>query len=1166
MPQGFGEVDVIIAANVLHATKNIHRTLANARKLLRPGGKLVVLDMAHKLLSVSLIFGNLAGWWLSEEEWRKDGHSPLLSEAQWQMVLHATGFSNLQASSPDFLDPLEEGTRVLIATAVEPTTAAATTDGVTTNAVTTNGTVNGNEHESANGSLTPTNARGSLPQPKFAILHSDDASAAEKAAIEALEAALKQTNVNAEMLSLNDMVQETATTDETTRIIISFLELDKPWLQDISESDFSRLKHLFQTASGGIVWVTRGASSTRPELSLFQGLARSLRAEDESRRFVTVDFSELPPGESSENHAVTAAAKIVKLYTLIFVEKRQSSDSEYVEKNGMLWIKRLVPDQEKNQHVAQRTRKTTPAPEAWDIVGRQRQHPENLEGERTLKLQAKTIGTIDSLLFSEQAGPAAQQDLAPGEVEIQVKAVGLNFRDVLITLGEVVDDYLGNECSGVITRVHSSVKSSHLAVGDRVVAWCLGSFATHVRSPAACVRRIPHHGMSLPVAASLPLAYVTAYHSLVNVARLRQGESVLVHAGAGGVGQAAIQVARMCGAEVFATVGSDQKAEFLADTYGLNRERVFNSRDLSFVREVRHATRGRGVDVVLNSLAGNALREAWTRVLAPFGRFVELGKRDIDVNGRLDMAPFAQNAVFAAVDVTHLWREQPALAGEILQNVMDRVAEGVLGPVQPVLVEPFSRVREAFRLMQSGRHMGKIVLEFREGDLCPVVPRPLDSVSFRPDATYLLAGGLGGLGRSISRWMVRCGARNLVYVSRGGASSDAAKQLIAELNQQANVRTVVLQCDVTDAQKLSVELGAALKTLPPLRGVIQAAMVLNDATFANMSHSSFTSTVRPKVQGSWALHQATLEHHTVDFFIMLSSAAGFVGNAGQANYVAGCTYQGALAKHRRHLRLPATAIDIGKVAGVGFVAESVGTISDANLTRLGMPDISENELLAMLELAIQGDSTVHDGDDGEDEAEHMVTGVVEINKPHPTSDSKTTSANYDSEAPFWARDPVFSHLQYARPRSLQQSGTPNDDPLAATNQSTESSGPTITQILAKLPRSVSTTNTTTQTSKPDNTRPGTVEEDTWQAAQSQILAALSRRLARALMIPADEAIDTAKSPANLGADSLVAIEIRNWVAREGGIEVPVFDIMQAPSLAALAGRVLKIARAKMERG
>ncbi|KAM7223551.1 hypothetical protein V8F06_001025 [Rhypophila decipiens] len=1101
LSQGFGQVDVIIAANVLHATKDISRTLAHTRKLLRPGGKLVVLDMAHQLLSVSLIFGNLAGWWLSEEDWRKQ--SPLLSEDQWRQKLADSGFSDLQASSPDFLNPLEEGTRVLIATALagEPPVT-----------VQTNGHINGH----TNGILPDLDH---LPRPAVAILQPHEPLASEKAAIQALETRLKDVGVQTTRFSPSDMTRS-GQVPEAGTAIISFMEVERPWLQDISESDFAQLKHLVQTASGGIIWVTRGAVGTRPDLSLIHGLARSLRAEDESRRFVTVDLHHGPDWDHG-----AAAAILMKLYTQTLLSKHKPSDSEFVERDGIVWIKRLIPDQEKNQRVAERTRNTAPLPELWDIVGRQQQQ------HQPLSLQARTIGTIDSLVFAEDGKPSACTDLAPGHVEIQVKAVGLNFRDVLITLGEVADDYLGNECSGVVTRIHPDAEAStNLAVGDRVTAWCLGSFATSIQCPATCVQPIPAD-MSYPVAASLPLAYVTAYHALVNVARLRPGESVLVHAGAGGVGQAAIQVARMiCGPEgaVYATVGSAEKKEFLAKTYGIGKERIFNSRDLSFVRQVERATGGRGIDVVLNSLGGDALRATWTKVLAPFGRFIELGKRDIDVNGKLDMSPLARNTMYAAIDVTHLWRERQELAGEILQQVMTQVRNGALGPVAPVLVEPFSRVQEAFRLMQSGRHMGKIVLEFRENDLCLVVPRSLEPASFAPDATYLLAGGLGGLGRSISRWMVQRGARNLVYVSRGGTSSSpAAQQLIDELNG-AGARTVVLRCDVTKADELSAALGAALKTLPPLRGVIQGAMVLNDATFANMAHSSYVSTIRPKVQGSWALHQATLEHKTsLDFFIMLSSAAAMVGNAGQANYVAGCTYQSALAKYRRqHLGLPGTAIDVGKITGVGFVAERTGTVSDANLTRLGMPDISEAELLAMLELAmVNGSHTAHDQDQ-----HHVVTGVLDIVK--------------QTELPFWVRDPVFSHLHYTRPQSLQQQQRGEEGNTASgTVDGNKGAGPTMTQILAKL--------------GPD--REVGVGED---KALQQVLKVLAQRLARALMIPADE-VDTVKSPANLGADSLVAIEIRNWLAREAGIEMPVFDILQAPSLAALAGNVLKVAKAKL---
>lgn len=678
--QGFGQVDVVIAANVLHATKDINRTVKNARKLLRPGGKLVVLDMTHKLLSTSLIFGNLPGWWLSSEEWRK--HSPLLGEEQWRQVLVRNGFSDLQASSPDFSDRLEEATRVLIATAVEPGRPP-TTD------VRRNGLIDNANNGIKNGLLHP-------PQ-RIAILRSHTLSVAENAMVQALEAALTELGVDTHLLSLDNM-RETSLRGIP---VISFMELEKPWLQDITEADFAWLKQLVHT-SGGIIWVTGGAGSTRPDLSLFQGLARSLRAEDESRRYVAVDFSHPPVLDAD-----AAAAMIVKVYTQSFVEKRKPSDSEFVEKDGMLWIKRLVQDQKKNEHVAERTRRIVPVPKVQDIRDQQDQRP--------LKLQARTIGTIDSLVFTDDQ--FHDESLTPGQVEIEVKAVGLNFRDVLITLGEVADDYLGNECSGVVTRTHNDV--ANVAVGDRVTAWCLGSFATRVRCPSACVQRIPND-MPYPVAASLPLAYVTAYHSLVNIARLRPGESVLVHAGAGGVGQAAIQVARMCGAEVYATVGSPEKKEFLVTAYGIRKDRIFASRDLCFVRQIRRATNGRGIDVILNSLAGDALQAAWTQVLSPFGRFVELGKRDIDANGKLDMAPYANNAVFAAVDVTHLWRERPVLAGEILHDVMTQIRKGALGPVKPVLVEPFSRIREAFRLMQSGRHMGKIVLEFRKHDPCLV--------------------------------------------------------------------------------------------------------------------------------------------------------------------------------------------------------------------------------------------------------------------------------------------------------------------------------------------------------------------------------------------------------------------------------------------------------------
>ncbi|KAL2170238.1 hypothetical protein VTG60DRAFT_5014 [Thermothelomyces hinnuleus] len=367
--------------------------------------------------------------------------------------------------------------------------------------------------------------------------------------------------------------------------------------------------------------------------------------------------------------------------------------------------------------------------------------------------------------------------------------------------------------------------------------------------------------------------------------------------------------------------------------------------------------------------------------------------------------------------------------------------------------------------------------------------------------------------------MVRHGARNLIYISRSGVSSSEAAKLIDELHS-TGVRTEVLQCDVTDEERLFQCLGAALKTMPPIRGVIQGAMVLKDQIFANMSFDTFINTIRPKVQGSWALHRATLQQ-PLDFFVLLSSAASFVGNGGQSNYAAGCAYQVALAAHRRKLGLPATAIDLGKITGVGYVAENAGTVSDQNFVKLGMLDIHEDEMLAMLEIAMMGPRS-----ESESESEssvsvpngHLVTGV------HSTNDAGPDGTG--AELPFWARDPVFSHMDFVRPHLRNASkgkgsggakdGQQQQQPLSALLGSAKS------QIEAEM----------------------------------SVLDALLSKLARSLVMRAED-IDVKKPTGAYGIDSLVAVELRNWFSREARVEVPVFEILQASSLAGLAKAVAR---------
>lgn len=393
------------------------------------------------------------------------------------------------------------------------------------------------------------------------------------------------------------------------------------------------------------------------------------------------------------------------------------------------------------------------------------------------------------------------------------------------------------------------------------------------------------------------------------------------------------------------------------------------------------------------------------------------------------------------------------------------------------------------------------------------MPRSLRKVTFDSEATYILSGGLGGIGRQISRWMARKGARNLIFISRRGASTPESQALIQELNE-AGVRTEIIQWDITDAVKLTKLIADTSKSMPPVRGVIQGAMNLKDQIFANMSHEAFTSCVGPKVQGSWSLHQATLAlGQTLEFFVMLASCTSHWGNAGQSNYAAGCTYQSSLAAHRRSLGLAATSIDVGKVSNIGFIAENAGTQSELNLVKLGLVDQNELEVLTLLELAMQ--PTSHDerqpGHGGNIPNGHLLTGQ-----------SSTMDSLKGDELPFWSRDPVFSHMDFVRPHLRK---------TAKGEQGSNGASQVQLPLPALLKASVA------------------LEE-----AEKHVSDALRSKLARSLMMAVED-VDVRKPMVAYGVDSLIAVDLRNWFAREAEADVTVFDIVQATSVTALAGKI-----------
>ncbi|KAK6067118.1 polyketide synthase [Seiridium cupressi] len=850
------------------------------------------------------------------------------------------------------------------------------------------------------------------------------------------------------------------------KIYIMLHEVNQSFLDSINPEDFALLQKLSTTAKG-ILYVVQGAyqESDAPNGNMAIGLARTIRAESELK-FATLDLD-----RQRKESAPDAGKIILDVFLSVFNSSSSLDDLEleYMERNGTLYVPKVVKDDEMNKFVHQQLRESEPELQ-----------PLSQEG-RPLKMTIGNPGLLDTLHFIDDY--TLSTSLAPDHVEIQVQAAGLNFKDVMIAMGHLANEHIGIECSGVITQVGSAV--SDLKVGDRVCAIAEGSFASFIRCRATSVSQIDD-GLSFEAASTIPVIWCTAYYSLVYVSRLEKGESVLIHAAAGGVGQSAIILAQMIGAEIFVTVGSEEKKNYLMKEYKIPEDRIFFSRDTSFAGQIQDATKGRGVDVVLNSLAGDALLATW-QCLAHFGRFVEIGKRDIVTNTRLEMATFAKNVTFSSVDLVVVLSERPLLMKRLLSDVFGLLRKGIVKPITPLSVYSISDVETGFRSLQSGKNLGKIAITFGKEDQVKAVPAKLSDTLLRADATYLIIGGTGGLGRSIARWMARKGTKHIILASRSSRVSDSVQTLIDNLAGEGT-EVLVRQCDVAKAEDVT-QLVSKSTGLPPIRGVIHSAMVLNDILFEKMSFDNYNNVVQPKVAGAWNLHNS-LSEHELDFFIMLSSAAGIIGNKGQAAYSAANTFMNAFAQYRVRQGLPATAIDLAAVSDVGYLAENTER-KDLVIGSMGSEGVTEVELHALIAAAISNKTSASCYN-------HCITGLDILP---------------GSQIPSWMLDAKFASI---RPK------------LDANVKST--SKVSLRQSLKQA---------------------STVEE-----AETLVYDGLVDKVSTILMIAKDE-IDGRQPIATYGLDSLVAVEIRNWITRETDANLQVLELLSSGSLMTLSQSIVK---------
>lgn len=751
----------------------------------------------------------------------------------------------------------------------------------------------------------------------------------------------------------------------STHHAISLISLDEDVFFDThlqeDEATISGLQFLTQSGTENLVWLTQDATgdARRPDQAIITGLMRTIRNEQDGMRIATLDIT---------RECIDDSAYVAKRALQILL--RCNNEDEFSDREGTLCVPRVESDEARNRKLP--------------VAANRQIQKAPLRGSRNLALTIGKTGLLDTLAFDDDEDVASAA-LGVDEVEVLVRASALNFRDIAAAIG-IIDDYrLGDEAAGVVSRTGSGVDPAEFKSGDRVLTIRPGQGAHRslVRSPTILCQKI--EDMDFVTAASFEVVLMTAYYSLLTVARLRKGEFCLVHAAAGGVGQMAIQIAQMVGAKVIATVGAPEKREALKQRFGIPDEMIFSSRDDSFVDGVLAVTDGRGCGVVLNSLAGDLLHATW-QCIAPLGRFVEIGKRDIHENAKLDMDPFRRNVSYASVDLITLYHVDRPLLSTLMRDCYHLIRDGKILPPGPVKSFSYGEAQTAFRTLQMGKFFGKIVLVPDDDELVPVIPVSFRSGPlFKADKSYLLVGGLGGIGRQLSEWMFRKGARKIAFLSRSGTERQDANDTITWLRARG-VRADVFAGDVADRECVENCINSLNGSLG---GIFQAAMVLKDAPFARATASGWRACTHPKTLGTWNLHDASKELD-LDFFVCFSSASSVVGSLGQANYAAANSYLDALMRYRRSLGLSGTTMNVGVVSDAGAVAEdeSLSSILD----HLGCDTITVDELFYQIEEAVISSEAAGSESRGV-ESHQIITGI-----------------NTQRKDVYWAANALFRNL------------------------------------------------------------------------------------------------------------------------------------------------------------
>ncbi|KAF3923302.1 hypothetical protein ABW21_db0202636 [Orbilia brochopaga] len=841
--------------------------------------------------------------------------------------------------------------------------------------------------------------------------------------------------------------------------VISLIEVEKPLLSTASEVEFDKIKTLINKAASHI-WVTGGSllNGQFPDHSLASSLFRSVMLEQPSLKIFSFDIDD-----------VSAKPKITAKNILSLLEQQRLpnvGDTEYCEREGVIHISRIVPDASLNEIFRQ-------------AQGENSTHM-SLEKIKCAELCLKAPNDFDGIVFKAAQLP----EPSAHEVQIAVKSAGLNSEDFQLT-GELQRELTClHEFTGIVEKIGSEV--TDLVIGDRVYVMAPSSFRTVQIVPQWACQKLDN-SEAINLFSTLPFVYAMAIYALDKKAGLQEGETVLIHSGASTIGQAAIQLAQLRGARVFTTVDTAEQGKSLTNALKIPSNNILDLHSDSFERDFMLATNGLGADVIINSAPEDLPSQVRWKCCSPWGRFIEIGTRTSKFSRSQHLASEAmENITYIKISFSELYDSPNPTHHRIWTDLIKRVFSLYCeGKIREFPVENFDieNLVDALKRHKSNDSARKIAVNLESGGSMLKVECPRYRTRFSDTKSYLLIGCLGGLGRSLTRWMFEQGARKFVFLGRSGIKKMPARLLVEDLTSLGANCTVVEGdvCSMGDVEKM-VESADG-----PIGGVVQAAMCMKPALFSLMDSETWHDGIDPKVKGTWNLHNAlTGKDSSLDFFLCTGSISGTVGLAAEGNYCAGNHFLDNFARYRRSLGLPATTVGLGLISEVGAIHENPD--AEALLLRKGFSQLTESEVLTIIDISLSQSPPISTitSDTGNAAAAHILTGIEPSDNNNPAFMS-----------------PRFSILA----RAQEQEGRVN---VAA-----ESNG---------LPAEI------------------TKARDSGVDLVKAIANYLAKEFGRMVLLPADK-VNLTKPLDSFGMDSMLAADFRSWLYQTFKIDISYDELL-----------------------